>query len=67
MRRLGLMLQAEPALVGAAVAAILPVLLILGLDPELGGALATAVTFLVGLWVRSQVSPTGTAQKEGTP
>lgn len=49
------MLRAEPAMIGTAVAAIIPVLLILGLDPTTGGALATAVTVLAGLWIRSQV------------
>jgi hypothetical protein len=64
MRRFGLMLKSEPAMIGTAVAAIFPVLLILGLDPTLGGALATAVTVLAGLWIRSQVySPAGMERK----
>jgi hypothetical protein len=64
MKRFGLMLKSEPAMIGTAVAAIVPVLLVLGLDPTLGGAMATAVTVLAGLWIRSQVySPAGMERK----
>jgi hypothetical protein len=66
MNQIGRMLKAEPAMIGAVTAAVLPVLLVFGLDPEVGGSLATAVTVLAGLWVRSRVwSPATMERKEG--
>ena len=50
-------LKKEPALLGTMVAAILPVAIICGLDPETGGAIGTMITVLVGVWIRSKVSP----------
>ena len=50
-----IMLEKEPAVIGTTVAAIMPVLILFGLNPKIGGAIATAFTVLIGLWIRSQV------------
>lgn len=55
MKGLGIMFEKEPAMIGTTVAAILPVLILFGVNPKIGGAIATAFTVLIGLWIRSQV------------
>ena len=54
MRRL---LRDEPALVGTIVSAVAGLALTLGLDPEVGAALASLVTVLAGVWIRASVYP----------
>ena len=55
-------MRAEPAVIGAAVAAILNLVVLLMLGEELTveqqGAIVTVVTVLAGLFIRSQVTPT---------
>lgn len=55
-------MKTEPAVIGAAAAAILNVVVLLVLKRELSleeqAAIVTLVTVLAGFFVRSQVSPT---------
>ncbi len=55
MNGLQIMLKREPAVIGTTVAAIMPVLILFGVNPKIGGAIATAFTVLIGLWIRSKV------------
>lgn len=52
-------MNTEPAAIGAALAAVLQVLalLIFDLSQEAQAAIVVAVTLVVGLFVRSQVTP----------
>jgi hypothetical protein len=54
-------MHAEPAVIGAAVAAIINLAVLLWLGEELTaeqqGAIITVVTVIAGLFVRSQVTP----------
>jgi len=55
-------IKTEPVAVSAAVTAVLNVLVLLGvldLDPDQLAAINTAVVLVLGLFVRSQVTPTG--------
>jgi hypothetical protein len=47
----------EPALVGTIVSAAIGLGLVLGLDPTLGGAIASLVTVIAGVWIRASVYP----------
>lgn len=47
----------EPALVGTVVSAFIGLGLVLGLDPNVGAAIASLVTVLAGVWIRSSVYP----------
>lgn len=55
-------MKAEPAAIGAAVAAIVNVVVLLVLKKELSieeqTAIVTVVTLVAGLFIRSQVTPT---------
>jgi hypothetical protein len=54
-------MRAEPAAIGAAVAAIINVVVLLVLKQELNleeqAAIVTVVTLIAGLFIRSQVTP----------
>lgn len=56
-------MRAEPAIIGAAVAAVVNLIVLLVFKQELGteekAAVVTVVTLAAGLFVRSQVTPTG--------
>lgn len=56
-------MRAEPAAVGAVIAAILNVIALILLDKELSddeqAAIVAAVTLVAGVFVRSKVSPVG--------
>lgn len=56
-------LRAEPAVVGAAIAALLNAIVLIvfkqELDAEVRAAIVTVVTVLAGLYIRSKVTPTG--------
>lgn len=51
------LLRDEPALVGTIVSAFVGLGLVLGLDPNVGAAIASLVTVLAGVWIRSSVYP----------
>jgi len=50
-------LRDEPALIGTGVAALLGLALVLGVDPKLGGAVGSLLTFMAGVWIRLRVYP----------
>jgi hypothetical protein len=47
----------SPALIGTGVAALLGLALVLGVDPKLGGAVGSLITFMAGVWIRLRVYP----------
>jgi len=51
------LLRDEPALIGTGVAALLGLALVLGVDPTLGGAIGSLLTFMAGVWIRLRVYP----------
>jgi len=51
------LLRDEPALVGTIVSAAIGLALVLGLDPNVGGALGAFVTVVAGVWIRASVYP----------
>lgn len=51
------LLRDEPAMVRSTVAAVLSLALVLGLDPKLGGAIASLIIVIAGFWIRSSVYP----------
>lgn len=56
-------MKAEPAMIGAALAAVLSVIVLLVFGRELSkeeeAAIVAVVTLIMGLFVRSKVTPTG--------
>ncbi len=51
------LLRDEPALVRSFVAALISLVLVLGVDPKLGAAVGSLLTIGAGIWIRASVYP----------
>jgi prepilin signal peptidase PulO-like enzyme (type II secretory pathway) len=55
MNTLAQLLEDQPALVGTLVAAVIGLVIALGVNPTLGAAIGSVLTVAAGIWVRAKV------------